>query len=72
MTGRLSDFGRDWAEFTDGLADWQADVLRRAAGEMADALDRAAMRDVEGAQDWRSPVQFTVRRCSLNWSSEIQ
>lgn len=54
MTGPLSDFGRDWHEFADSLADWQVDLLRRAAGDMADALDRAAMRDIEGAAHWRN------------------
>jgi hypothetical protein len=47
--------GRLHRELVDGLATFQADLLRRAAGEMADALDRDAMRDIEGASDWRDP-----------------
>lgn len=45
--------GRLYADFVDGLADWQVQLLRRTADEMADALDRDAMRDVEGAREWR-------------------
>lgn len=50
---RLADIGRAWDAMLDGLADTQADLLRRTAGEMAMALDRAARRDIEGAADWR-------------------
>jgi hypothetical protein len=53
MTGPLSAIGRDWEAFADSVADFHADLLRRTAREMADALDRAAMRDVEGALEWR-------------------
>ena len=34
-------------------APMQASMLRRTATDMADALDRAAMRDVEGDREWR-------------------
>lgn len=37
----------------DRIADCHVGELRRAADDMADALDRAAMRDVEGAREWR-------------------
>ncbi|MBN9073993.1 MAG: hypothetical protein J0H34_20825 [Rhizobiales bacterium] len=61
MTGPLADFGRDWHEFADGLADWQVSILRRTAAEMADGLDLAAMLAVEGATDWRD-LQNTCDR----------
>lgn len=54
MTGPYADIGRNWAAMVDATADWQADLLRRAAGRMADALDREARRAVEGARDWRN------------------
>lgn len=50
---RLSDLGDPWAEMVDRNADWQADLLRRTAATMGDALDGQAMRDVEGAREWR-------------------
>lgn len=49
-----ASIGRLHREFVDGLAKFQADLLRRAASELADALDRTARLDVEGASDWRS------------------
>jgi hypothetical protein len=60
VTGPLSEFGLSWAEMVEIAADWQTDLLRRRAVEMADALDREAMRAVEGAREWRSPT--TQRR----------
>lgn len=54
MTGPLAEIGPTWAAMIDGLADFQADILRRTHAEMATALDRAAMRDIEGARDWRN------------------
>lgn len=53
MTGPLSAIGHAWEDFADHVADWSVDLLRRTAGDMADALDRAARRDIEGASDWR-------------------
>ena len=53
MTGRLSDLGQDWAELADHIADWSVDLLRRARDQLAGGIDRAAMRDIEGATDWR-------------------
>lgn len=53
MTGPLASINRALAEFVDGVTDWQVDLLRRTATDMADALDRAAMRDVEGDREWR-------------------
>jgi hypothetical protein len=47
--------GRLHRELVDGLATFQADLLRRAAAAMADGLDREAMLAVEGASDWRDP-----------------
>lgn len=61
MTGPLSKLGRAWDELLDGIADFEADLLRRVHSRMADALDRAAMRDVEGARDWRN-LQNTWNR----------
>lgn len=54
MTGRLSDLGQPWTEMVDST-DAQVAALRRRAREMADALDRDARRDIEGASDWRDP-----------------
>lgn len=51
---RLADIGQAWDAMLDGLADSQVDLLRRKHSEMAAALDRAAMRDVEGATEWRN------------------
>jgi hypothetical protein len=56
----LAEFGVSWTALIDATADWGAEVLRRHAAAMGDALDRQAMRDVEGARDWRSPT--TTRR----------
>ncbi|MGS1095846.1 hypothetical protein ACVCNR_14810 [Aquamicrobium terrae] len=53
MTGRLSDLGQGWTELADQIADWSVDLLRRARDELAGGIDRDAMRDVEGARDWR-------------------
>ncbi len=53
MSGPFAKLGRDWQDFADGIFTFQSQILRRVHGEMADALDRAAMRDVEGARDWR-------------------
>lgn len=53
MTGPLAEIGPTWAAMIDGLADFQADLLRQTHARMADALDRAAMREVEGACEWR-------------------
>lgn len=53
MTGPLASFGKEWAAFIDELADQQVALLRRTSSDMADALDRAAQRDVEGAREWR-------------------
>jgi len=53
MTPRLADVGLPWQQLADLVADWSVDLLRRAGGDTADALDRAAMRDVEGAEEWR-------------------
>lgn len=54
MTGPLSTASRQLEELVDVTADWAAELLRRTAGDMADALDGAAMRDVEGAMEWRN------------------
>ena len=54
MTERLADIALPWQQLVDNVADWSVDLLRRAGGDMADALDRAAMRDVEGAEEWRN------------------
>ncbi|WP_189348012.1 hypothetical protein [Mesorhizobium sp. M2D.F.Ca.ET.232.01.1.1] len=53
MTGPLSTLSRALEELADTTADWAVDLLRRTAGEMGTALDRDAMRDVEGAAEWR-------------------
>jgi hypothetical protein len=55
MTGPLSAIGLAWDSLADHVADWSVYLLRRTAGEMSDALDRAARRDIEGAADWRAP-----------------
>lgn len=52
MTCRLSDLGRPWTEMAVDT-DAQVAALRRRAAEMAEALDRDAMRDIEGAAEWR-------------------
>lgn len=54
MTCRLSDLGRPWTEMA-AHPDAQVAALRRRAAEMAEALDRDAMRDIEGAREWRAP-----------------
>lgn len=53
MTGPLAEIGATWQALDDMLADFQTDMLRRTASQMADALDRAAQQDVEGVRDWR-------------------
>lgn len=53
MTGPLSTLSVALEEMVDGAATFQAYLLRRVAADMADALDRQAMRDVEGADEWR-------------------
>lgn len=53
MTGLLSTASRALEEMVDNTADWAVDLLRRTAAEMGHALDQAAMRDVEGAEEWR-------------------
>lgn len=53
MKGPLSEISLALEEMIDGSADLQADVLRRVAGWMSEGYDRAAQRDVEGAEDWR-------------------
>lgn len=55
MTGHLTTAGRLLDDLVDGTLAFQADLLRRTAGEMARVLDQAAQRDVEGAQEWRKP-----------------
>lgn len=53
MTGPLSQFGQGLADLADHIADWSVDLLRRARDELAGGIDRAARRDIEGANDWR-------------------
>ncbi|TPL40670.1 hypothetical protein [Mesorhizobium sp. B2-4-6] len=53
MTGPLGTASRTLEDLVDVTADWSVDLLRRTATDMADALDAAAMRDVEGAEEWR-------------------
>ncbi|TGT72930.1 hypothetical protein EN802_13710 [bacterium M00.F.Ca.ET.159.01.1.1] len=57
MTGPLSTASRALEEMVDVTADWTVGLLRRAGADMADALDRSAMLDVEGATDWRADWQ---------------
>lgn len=64
MTGPLSGLGRSWDEMVDQTLAFHGDLLRRAACEMADALDRAAMRDIEGAKDWRDLTRKETRYAS--------
>lgn len=64
MTGPLSSLGLAWDQFADTVLAFQADLLRRTAGEMADALDRAAMRDIEGSRDWRDLTRKETRYAS--------
>ncbi|MGX9145909.1 hypothetical protein [Mesorhizobium sp. 128a] len=54
MTGPLSTASRQLEELVDSTSDWAVDLLRRTADDMAEALDAAAMRDVEGAAEWRN------------------
>jgi len=54
MTGLLSDLGDNWADLADHIADWSADLLRRAHAQLADGIDRAAQLEIEGARDWRN------------------
>ncbi|TPN34770.1 hypothetical protein [Mesorhizobium sp. B1-1-6] len=54
MTGPLSTASRQLEELVDVTADWSSELLRRAADDMVTALDRSAMRDVEGAEEWRN------------------
>lgn len=61
MTGPLAAFGKAWAEFINELADHQVALLRRTSSDMADALDHAAQRDVEGSREWRD-LQNTRNR----------
>jgi hypothetical protein len=56
MTGPLSTASRALEEMVDVTADWSVELLRRAAASMSSALDHAAMRDVEGAAEWRNPA----------------
>ncbi|TGP22320.1 MULTISPECIES: hypothetical protein [unclassified Mesorhizobium] len=56
MTGPLSNASRQLEELVDVTADWATDLLRRTAAEMSHALDREAMQDVEGAEEWRKPT----------------
>lgn len=56
MSPRLSELAEPWRDMVESAADWQADLLRRTAEKMADALDRDAMRDIEGAREWRCPT----------------
>ncbi|TIN36824.1 MAG: hypothetical protein E5Y10_22100 [Mesorhizobium sp.] len=53
MTGPLSTASRQLEELVDVTADWSVDLLRRAGADMADAVDYAAMRAIEGATEWR-------------------
>ncbi|RWH31634.1 hypothetical protein [Mesorhizobium sp.] len=53
MTGPLGTASRALEELVDVTTDWTVDILRRVAAEMGHALDRDAMRDVEGATEWR-------------------
>jgi hypothetical protein len=53
MTGPLSTASRQLEELVDSTTDWAVELLRRSADDMAAALDDAAMRDVEGATEWR-------------------
>jgi len=53
MTGLLANLGQEWNDLADHIADWSVDLLRRARDELAGGIDRAAMRDIEGATDWR-------------------
>ncbi len=54
MTGPLSTASRALEEMVDVTADWVVDLLRRAGGDLADAIDRTAMQDIEGATEWRN------------------
>jgi len=56
MTGPLARLGLDWDDLADRMADWQADLLRRAAQELSHGIDLAAQRDVEGAGEWRDLI----------------
>ena len=53
MTGSLANIDRAFDLLADGLTDVQVSVLRQTHRRLADEIDRAAMRDVEGASDWR-------------------
>jgi hypothetical protein len=53
MTGPLSTASRQLEELIDSTTDWAVDLLARTGDDMAAALDHAAMRDVEGATEWR-------------------
>lgn len=54
MTGPLSQVSRELEELVDSTLAFHADLLRRTADRMGDALDAAARRDVEGSEDWRA------------------
>lgn len=54
MTGLLSTASRALEEMIDSTADWASELLRRTAADMGHALDQAAQRDVEGADEWRN------------------
>lgn len=55
MTGPLSTASRQLEELIDSTSDWAVELLGRAGEDMAGALDHAAMRDIEGAREWRNP-----------------
>ncbi|ESY89040.1 hypothetical protein X739_00660 [Mesorhizobium sp. LNHC220B00] len=54
MTGPLSTASRQLEELVDSTTDWAVDLLRRAANDMATALDLAARQDIEGTTEWRN------------------
>jgi hypothetical protein len=53
MTGHLTTASRALEEMIDVTSDWTVEILRRVAADMAGALDREAMSQVEGATEWR-------------------
>lgn len=54
MTGPLGTASRQLEELVDVTADWSAELLRRTAAHLSEALDGQAMREVEGGTKWRS------------------
>jgi hypothetical protein len=54
MTSPLAKVGVLWGEMIDELFVFQADLLRRTAGELEAAFDRGAMIDIEGSREWRN------------------